>query len=413
MKKIFSLFICVVCLLSVGCVNKEGTSNSNNDVLHDDNSVTYTDILTNQNMIYRETSIYDDTGIYFLSQNYDGSHSIKFLDPVSMTCSYLCSQLGCNHNSEECTSYVEPFNGCAFLAKVNESIVVINMGNNDTIPPSVRRMSLSGGDGKQVVEFGMEQRLMTGINPVLINGEKSIYCELETTQTEGNGEVGTKKELIGINTETGEVRKILTFQPGQILDGAINNKFIITEYTTGQIKIYLATQDGNLGDPIYTFKGKGYFLENDEQMYIWSYSDQKLYKLSEDGQVTEYMDIPFGGNNSYIRRIYDDMVIVDDGVFNNDKNDWDKIKYCIDLITKEIRKNTMEIDNDGKILAPFIYGINRDYVVTIVGYTYEEETGFDQDGNIFTYTVDTPVLGKFTFDDFFSDRMIYQTFENI
>ena len=148
-------------------------------------------------------------------------------------------------------------------------------------------------------------------------------------------------------------------------------------------------------------------------MYIWSYSDQKLYKLSEDGQIEEYMDIPFGGNNSYIRRICDDMVIVDDGVFNNDKNDWDKIKYCIDLRTKEIRKNTMEIDNDGKILAPFIYGINRNYVVTIVGYTYEEETGFDQDGNIFTYTVDTPVLGKFTFDDFFSDRMVYQTFENI
>ena len=85
MKKIFSLFICVVCLLSVGFVNKEGTSNSNNDVLNDDNIVTYTDILTNQNMIYRDTSIYDDTGIYFLSQNYDGSHSIKFLDPVSMT----------------------------------------------------------------------------------------------------------------------------------------------------------------------------------------------------------------------------------------------------------------------------------------------------------------------------------------
>ena len=144
MKKLFLCFICVVCLLSVGCVNKEGTSNSNNDALNDSNSVTYTDILTNQNMIYRDTSIYDDTGIYFLSQNYDGSHSIKFLDPVSMTCSYLCSQLGCNHNSEECTSYVEPFNGCAFLAKVNESIVVINMGNNDTIPPSVRRMSLSG-----------------------------------------------------------------------------------------------------------------------------------------------------------------------------------------------------------------------------------------------------------------------------
>ena len=57
--------------------------------------------------------------------------------------------------------------------------------------------------------------------------------------------------------------------------------------------------------------------------------------------------------------------------------------------------------------------MTRDYVIATVGYTYKEMTGFDQDGNIFTYTVDTPVLGKFTFDDFFSDRMIYQTFENI
>ena len=412
MKKLLSLLICAICILSVGCIKSDDNSSSNINSPSDDNSF-YEDTLTNPNMLVPEWEIYDEQGSYIFEGNGDGSYNIKFLDPVSVTSSYLCSQLGCNHNSEECTSYVVPRNGCAFLAKLNDKIVVVTMGNNDTIPPSVRTMSLSGGDGKQVVEFGMEQRLMTGINPVLINGEKSIYCELETTQTEGNGEVGTKKELIGINTETGEVRKILTFQPGQILDGAINNKFIITEYTTGQIKIYLATQDGNLGDPIYTFKGKGYFLENDEQMYIWSYSDQKLYKLSEDGQIEEHMDIPFGGNNSYIRRICDDMIIVDDGVFNNDKNDWDKIKYCIDLRTKEIRKNTMEIDNDGKILAPFIYGINRNYVVTIVGYTYKEETGFDQDGNIFTYTVDTPVLGKFTFDDFFSDRMVYQTFENV
>ena len=412
MKKLLSLLICAICILSVGCINKNN-SNGSSENISENSTTIYEDTLKNPNALCPEWEIYDEQGSYIFEGNGDGSYNIKFLDPVSVTSSYLCSQLGCNHNSEECTSYVVPRNGCAFVAKLNDKIIVVTMGNNDTIPPSVRRMSLSGGDGKQVVEFGMEQRLMTGINPVLINGEKSIYCELETTQTEGNGEVGTKKELIGINTETGEVRKILTFQPGQILDGAINNKFIITEYTTGQIKIYLATQDGNLGDPIYTFKGKGYFLENDEQMYIWSYSDQKLYKLSEDGQIEQYMDIPFGGNNSYIRRICDDMVIVDDGVFNNDKNDWDKIKYCIDLRTKEIRKNTMEIDNDGKILAPFIYGINRNYVVTIVDYTYKEETGFDQDGNIFTYTVDTPVLGKFTFDDFFSDRMVYQTFENI
>ena len=125
------------------------------------------------------------------------------------------------------------------------------------------------------------------------------------------------------------------------------------------------------------------------------------------------MDIPFGGKNSYIRRICDDMIVIDNSIFNNDISDWDTTKYCIDLNTKEIRKNTFKIDNEGKILSATIQGMTRDYVIATVGYTYKEMTGFDQDGNIFTYTVDTPVFGKFTFDDFFSDRMVYQTFENI
>lgn len=410
MKKLFSLLICVVCLLSVGCIKSDDNSSSNINSPSDDNSF-YEDTLTNPNMLLPEWRTYDEQGSYIFESNGDGSYNIKFLGPVSVTSSYLCSQLGCNHNSEECTSYVEPFNGCAFLAKLNGKIIVVTMGNNDTIPPSVRTMSLSGGDGKKIVEFDMSDLLMP-LQHIIITGENSIYCELESA-SDTNGAVEMESQLVKIDIDTGKVSKILTFQQGQRLEGVVNNKFLIVEYDTGTWKVYLATQDGNIGKPIFEFKGKGEFFENKNQIYFLNYEEQKLCLLSEDGQVEEYMDIPFGGNNSYIRRICDDMVIVDDGVFNNDKNDWDKIKYCIDLRTKEIRKNTMEIDNDGKILAPFIYGINRNYVVTIVDYTYKEETGFDQDGNIFTYTVDTPVLGKFTFDDFFSDRMVYQTFENI
>lgn len=410
MKKILALLICAICILSIGCV-KNSDDNSSDTTTSSDNNVFYEDTLTNPNMLVPEWRTYDEQGSYIFEGNGDGSYNIKFLDPVSVTSSYLCSQLGCNHNSEECTSYVVPRNGCAFLAKLNGKIIVVTMGNNDTIPPSVRTMSLSGGDGKKIVEFDMSDLLMP-LQHIIITGENSIYCELESA-SDTNGAVEVESQLVKIDIDTGKVSKILTFRPQQRLKDVVNNKFLIVEYDTGTWNVYLATQDGNMGKPIFEFKGKGEFFENKNQIYFLNYEEQKLCLLSEDGQVTEYMDIPFGGNNSYIRRICDDMVIVDDGVFNNDKNDWDKIKYCIDLRTKEIRKNTMEIDNDGKILAPFIYGINRNYVVTIVDYTYKEETGFDQDGNIFTYTVDTPVLGKFTFDDFFSDRMVYQTFENI
>ena len=222
-----------------------------------------------------------------------------------------------------------------------------------------------------------------------------------------------ESQLVKIDIDTGKVSKILTFQPGQILSGVINNKFLIAEYDMGTVKVYLAAQDGNMGKPIFEFKGKGDVFENKNQIYFLNYEEQKLCLLSEDGQVEEYMDIPFDGKNSYIRRICDDMIVIDNSIFNNDISDWDTTKYCIDLNTKEIRKNTFKIDNEGKILSATIQGMTRDYVIATVGYTYKEMTGFDQDGNIFTYTVDTPVLGKFTFDDFFSDRMVYQTFENI
>ena len=410
MKKILALLICAICILSIGCV-KNSDDNSSDTTTSSDNNVFYEDTLTNPNMLVPEWRTYDEQGSYIFEGNGDGSYNIKFLDPVSVTSSYLCSQLGCNHNSEECTSYVVPRNGCAFLAKLNGKIIVVTMGNNDTIPPSVRTMSLSGGDGKKIVEFDMSDLLMP-LQHIIITGENSIYCELESA-SDTNGAVEVESQLVKIDIDTGKVSKILTFRPQQRLKGVVNNKFLIVEYDTGTWNVYLATQDGNMGKPIFEFKGKGEFFENKNQIYFLNYEEQKLCLLSEDGQVEEYMDIPFGGNNSYIRRICDDMIVIDNSIFNNDISDWDTTKYCIDLNTKEIRKNTFKIDNEGKILSATIQGMTRDYVIATVGYTYKEMTGFDKDGNIDTYTVDTPVLGKFTFDDFFSDRMVYQTFENI
>ena len=121
MKKLLSLLICAICILSIGC-EKNSDNNSSDTTTSSDNNVFYEDTLTNPNMLVPEWRTYDEQGSYIFEGNGDGSYNIKFLDPVSVTSSYLCSQLGCNHNSEECTSYVEPFNGCAFLAKVNESI---------------------------------------------------------------------------------------------------------------------------------------------------------------------------------------------------------------------------------------------------------------------------------------------------
>ena len=72
MKKLLSLLICAICILSVGCINKNN-SNGSSENISENSTTIYEDTLKNPNALCPEWEIYDEQGSYIFEGNGDGS----------------------------------------------------------------------------------------------------------------------------------------------------------------------------------------------------------------------------------------------------------------------------------------------------------------------------------------------------
>ena len=218
MKK-FIVFLCLWIFLIAGCSKNDTETEQPSSLEHGN------DHLKNSYMINSEYFIYDDEDIYILRHNEDSSYSIMYLDSDNMIYTYLCPQLSCTHSDETCPSYVQPFDGCSYLAKQGEKIVLLTRGNNITIPPGIRTMSLSGDNPKKLIQFEMSQNLLS---PYVL-GDDSIYFVLQSTEETDSGAVSTVNYLMKVNTGTGKEDVIAVMNPTNTLIGAISDKFVMSE----------------------------------------------------------------------------------------------------------------------------------------------------------------------------------------
>lgn len=412
MKKIF-IFLCTLIISFTGCtknnIESETLSNSNN-LQHEKPSIEFEDSLKSSNMINPEYYIYDTSDIYYLKENADMSYSIMYIDSNNMSCSYLCTQINCTHNDDTCSSYVQPFDGCSYLSKLDNNLILLTRGNNDTIPPSIRIMSLSGNNPKQISKFKMNQNILM---PYVL-GENTIYFTIRTTQEKDNGSIEIVHNLIGVNIETGYEKNLLTMSSFQNLIGAIDNKFVMSEADNQFRAISIFDPLNKTIVPIFNYNsGEGIVFINSEKLYYISYSDNTIYTISIDGKIDKHLSLPFSGSisTSFLRHNTNDAIIMDNFSFIN--NDWVTTKYYIDLNSKEIKSNAFMIEKDGKNTPFMIYAVQDNSIIGIIDYKYEEKVEFLKDGSSFSYLVSTPIFAKFSFNDFFNNTMVYSVFDNI
>ncbi len=405
MKK-FIVFLCLWIFLIAGCSKNDTETEQPSSLEHGN------DHLKNSYMINSEYFIYDDEDIYILRHNEDSSYSIMYLDSDNMIYTYLCPQLSCTHSDETCPSYVQPFDGCSYLAKQGEKIVLLTRGNNITIPPGIRTMSLSGDNPKKLIQFEMSQNLLS---PYVL-GDDSIYFVLQSTEETDSGAVSTVNYLMKVNTGTGKEDVIAVMNPTNTLIGAISDKFVMSEADNQQRAIYFMEQNGEKGEPVFIYDASdGIVFICDNKLYFIDCASSSICLINDDGTLTEYMPLPFSASvsTSFIRHITDSAIIMDNSVYNSAANDMTVTKYYIDLENKEVKTNNFTINSDGKNMPFTIYALQDDRVIGIIDYEYTEKVEFMDDGSSFTYTAQTPVFAKFDFDDFFSGNMEYTVFKNI
>ena len=411
-KKYF--LICIFALANLLFATSCTGNNKNSFQVSDvpSNSPTLNDeVLINTNEFSSIISVSTTDSVYVLQEDYStGNYNIHYIDFKNNYDTCLCSSLNCKHNDDSCTSFIPANCGGAMLACNGDQLIEIILGNTIDIPAQIYTMNKDGHNKKLIKTFSPNQSIVYGYTISYILSNNKIYLMIENCITKNN-EVNIENELIGVSLTDGDVSSICKLDNPSFFVGVMDNKIITKELLGLDNSVNLIDPFTGVKDTLMTYSS-GYTLpfESENKLYMLDFKTHTIYEY--DTPDTPIANFDFDGSNSLskIRAISNSKIIVDNSCITFANGDYKRedSKYCIDYSSNEVQESSINIDKNGKLVLPWIYGIVDDKLLVDVRCTIDTISEFNpQTGGIEPYEIENIEYGIINISDLFSNTFTY------
>lgn len=169
-----------------------------------------------------------ENGYYMVVPIFPNSYSILYTDFAANKQVFLCSNPGCNHKGDYCTSYVDATQGNipGMLFSDDKLYVISPASASEEFLPRVEVMDANGSNRKLLAEFKASQNLDTGW---FLADHANFYFVMEDISENGN----SSKTLCSLDKQSGQV---------QTIKSLTNDQWILD---SDGCDIYLKTIDGS------------------------------------------------------------------------------------------------------------------------------------------------------------------------
>ena len=268
MKKIttifFLLFICTGCVQS----KPTGVQNISEPI----------SMMTGGHMFTASQSLATNNGVYYIS-NIGQNNNLFYADYNSGKTWFLCSTPGCEHTTEQCSSYVS---GSGYVFAGKEKLFYLTCENNKQI---IYKMDLSGDNKTKIIPkkaMHYEGAHICGNDDILF----TIYDQ----------------ELVSISAENGEVNTLLHFDTNSEIISAYNNciylkKDMPNKYEDQMIpdKFEITEFNVNTGTEKRVYLSHDLQIDKIEEWYIprldtaYEFQDEIMYYLERsEGAIHKF-----------------------------------------------------------------------------------------------------------------------------
>lgn len=340
-----------------------------------------------------------ENGYYIVVPIFPNSYSILYTDFAANKQVFLCSDPGCDHKGDYCTSYVDASQGNipGMLFSDDKLYVVSPASVSDAFLPRVEVMDANGSNRKLLAEFKASQNLSTGW---FLADHANFYFVMEDISENGN----SSKTLCSLDKQSGQVQTIKSLTNDQwILDSdgcdiylktidGLKHSISLLDMETGTVTKDLdqwsqSERSGNMLD------GKMYYYDVASNTFV-----QKDYATGEVASVENTTGFSF--TLIYPETILDGKLIFSSVVGQNDAEKH-CLDFCVDFEQGEIRElDVMRQDRSRPVNICAVYG---DQVYALYGSASKTAT-FDLNGQINTTTYSTDLIGHESVQDFLSGK---------
>ena len=144
-------------------------------------------------------------GFYSVFPNEDDSRNILYVDYATASQVYLCAQPNCEHNSENCPSWIAPFGGTVTAAACEDELFLFYNGYGGGT--RIERADLNGENRRTLLTLPCNVQAQ---NAVAFNGEFLVFALHESDNADG---VLTRTDrLVAADVNGGDLRTLFSLE---------------------------------------------------------------------------------------------------------------------------------------------------------------------------------------------------------
>lgn len=168
--KIFCFLICFILIFTslTGCTSTKvnETSTTQNTYTAESQCILTPETKPFSMISSTEITLYgsgNSNGFYEIFRNDDNSANIMYTDYKSKKQIYLCNQPNCEHNSEICTSWIQPTSANIYIAATEKNLLLVHSDHTGTSASYIEIMNLDGSDRREFYKFENTCEIENGI----------------------------------------------------------------------------------------------------------------------------------------------------------------------------------------------------------------------------------------------------------
>lgn len=348
-----------------------------------------------------------ENGTFVWDMRPDNGSNITYIDYNTQSQVYLCSQPGCKHNSENCTSWFSCFGGYLFLSPDEQTLYCVEIATPTGSPvDKIWAMSQNGADRKVVLSLASGESLIDTV----AGSRDFLYLSVKMPNN--------PKELREVNMVTGESTVLSQLSPRSWVFGAFEDKLVLLHLTSDKFTyetLSLSTKEKTVFyEYPYEKSGKSPVARCDgDTLYIVDPIENNFARVIkrsiETGEETVLTtQLPFYHvDNTFIKGFYDDHMLLT----VTDNSDVDNIRMllysvsCTDGTVTELQHRIRFglLDDPTSIIAqtPTDFLILGDYIDEPVSMTANDGTVYQSEVQMASYQL----IAK---ADFWSNRINYR-----
>lgn len=282
----------------------------------------------------------NEMGFYQIITNENGYANLLYTDYTTASQIYVCSAPNCEHNTKNCTSYIDNSGFSVFPAVYKETLLLVYSSydhwSSNAAPSRIECMDMNGENRRTLYTFDSSITLNDGA----IVGNDEIVLSGYKIDDSGNS-IRSVPFICAVNLDSGEFREIYAssdtgeqVQQNLFLRGVSNTGFILktismetsAEASESSSEIYELSFDGKIETELLSFTGSSCFEEHDgkELVYLrFASNGVSLCKRTVQAEQEEVVvdnicdlpciretDLPFNQDNLYIVGFVNDYVLL-------------------------------------------------------------------------------------------------------